>query len=128
MAVIYLQHLLHGVRPLLLASDIEMCRALFGFIVLELSIVCYLLPVADTHTMEPTSYGGPDCDGCDDVTVTVHTAFIPLPSFALHVTTAVPADLADTFPLLDTAATDVSLLVHATVLLSADDGATEAVS
>ena len=54
----------------------------------------------------------------DDSTVTLQVAYFPLPSAARHVMVAVPADLADTSPLL-IVATDVLLLDQFTFLFVA---------
>ena len=58
----------------------------------------------------------------------LHVACFPLPSFALHVIVAVPADFAVTSPVDDTVATDVSSDVQLTLLLVAELGLTVAVS
>ena len=62
------------------------------------------------------------------VTVTAHVACTPLPSLALHVTVALPLDLAVTLPLLSTVAMLVLLDDHVTVLSVALSGETVAVS
>ena len=66
------------------------------------------------------------CRPCarDHLTVIAHIAFVPLPSFAVHVIVAFPAFFAVTFPVLLTAATDVSLLFHVTALFVAFVGET----
>jgi hypothetical protein len=61
-------------------------------------------------------------------TVTLQVAFLPLPSFALHVMVAVPVPTAVTFPLESTVATLLSLEVQLTFLLVAVDGFTVFVS
>ena len=58
----------------------------------------------------------------------LHVACFPLPSFALHVIVAVPADFAVTSPVDDTVATDVSSDVQLTLLLVAELGLTAALS
>ena len=61
-------------------------------------------------------------------TVTSHVAFTPLPSAAVQVMVAVPADTAVTTPLLFTVATLVFVLLHVTLLFVAFEGETVAVS
>ena len=56
------------------------------------------------------------------VTATSHVAFTPLPSAALQVMVAVPADTAVTTPLLFTVATDMSVLLHVSSLFVAFEG------
>ena len=64
----------------------------------------------------------------DAVTVTVHVAFLPLPSFAVAVIVAVPGATAVTSPLALTVATDAFDVVQFSPLLVAFDGATVALS
>lgn len=66
--------------------------------------------------------------GCIGVTVTVQLTAAPLPSFAVQVMTAVPADLPVTTPALETTATFLLLDVHLTFLLLAVKGEMAAVS
>ena len=61
-------------------------------------------------------------------TITLQLALVPLPSLALQVIVAVPADFAVTRPLLLTVATDVLLDDHVTLLSVALLGETVAVS
>ena len=58
----------------------------------------------------------------------LHVACFPLPSFALHVMVAVPADFAVTSPVDETVATEVSSDVQPTFLLVAELGLTVALS
>ena len=69
-----------------------------------------------------------DTDFFGVTTVTVQVAFSPLPSAAVALIIAVPFPLAVTFPLELTVATALLLVVHFTVLLSASEGLTVAVS
>ena len=64
----------------------------------------------------------------DAVTVTVHVALFPLPSFAVAVIVAVPGATAVTSPLAFTVATDELDVVQFSPLLVAFEGATVALS
>ena len=115
-----------------MASDRDICLALLGFMVPQLFLLWYLLPVAETQTvsLDPELFPPLVVLGLrlGTVTVILQEAFLPLPSFAVQVIVAVPFPLAVTFPVLDTAATFVLLLFHATALLFAVVGATVAIN
>lgn len=115
-----------------MASDRDICLALLGFMVPQLFLLWYLLPVAETQTVSLDPELFPPLVVLElrlgTVTVILQEAFLPLPSFAVQVIVAVPFPLAVTFPELDTVATFVLLLFHATVLLFALVGATVAFS
>ena len=114
-----------------LASDSDICLALLGFIVPQLFLLWYLDPVAETQTVPPPPELLPAFELRPEegaVTVILQYAFLPLPSLAAQVIVAVPFPTAVTLPVLETFATFVLLLFHATVLLLADAGATVAFS
>ena len=56
------------------------------------------------------------------LTVTEQLAYLPLPSFAVDLTVAVPLETAVTLPLSSTVATEVLLDVHVKDLSAAFDG------
>jgi hypothetical protein len=95
-------------------------------------LLWYLVPVAETQTVPLPlpellpEYELPLEEGA--VTVILQYAFFPLPSRAAQVIVAVPFPTAVTLPVLETFATFVLLLFHATVLLLAAAGATVAFS
>ena len=115
-----------------MASDRDICLALLGFMVPQLFLLWYLLPVAETQTVSLDPELFPPLVVLElrlgTVTVILQEAFLPLPSFAVQVIVAIPFPLATTLPVLETVATVVLLLFQVTAVEVAFAGATVAFS